>query len=47
MAKKKKRKKKKREGIMACIFAILTCIYMDFDLQQVFEASPPKNLIFM
>ena len=31
---------------MGCIFAILTCIYKDFDLQQVFEASPPKNHIF-
>ena len=31
---------------MGCIFAILTCIYKDFDFQQVFEASPPKNLIF-
>ena len=28
------------------MFAILTCIYKDFDLQQVFEASPPKIQIF-
>ena len=31
---------------MACIVDILTCIYKDFDLQQVVEASTP-NLIFM
>ena len=30
---------------MVCSSAILTCIYKDFDLQQVFEASPPTNQI--
>ena len=31
---------------MACIFAILTCVYKVFDLQQVYDASPPKNMFF-
>ena len=35
------------EGTMVCIFNLSTCIYEDFDLQQVFEASPPKNLNFL
>ena len=41
----KKKKNQKSEGTTACIFAILTCIHKDFDLQLVFKASTPKNLI--
>ena len=31
---------------MACIFAILTCIQKDLDIQQGFQVSLPKNNFF-
>ena len=42
---RKRKEKEKKEATMACIFAILTCIYNDFNLQKVFEASPAALLI--